>query len=70
MSHKTKEQLLKKSGTLQDSLSKKKRYGLTWIDVPESFETKSYNKSPILVQIKENTFPKSLNNNRLPPPIY
>ena len=32
---------------------KEQRYGLTWLDVPEAFETESENKIPILEEVKE-----------------
>lgn len=32
---------------------KGQRYGLTWLDVPEAFETESENKIPILEEVKE-----------------
>ena len=32
---------------------KEQRYGLTWLDVPEAFETESENKIPILEEVKD-----------------
>ena len=37
---------------------KEQRYGLTWLDVPEAFETESENKIPILEEVKD----KAINN--------
>lgn len=35
---------------------KKRRYGLTWIDVPEAFDPESGNKIPVLEEVKEKSF--------------
>ncbi|MBO4530735.1 MAG: site-specific DNA-methyltransferase [Paludibacteraceae bacterium] len=37
---------------------KEQRYGLTWLDVPEAFETESENKIPILEEVKEKAIDK------------
>lgn len=44
---------LEKEITRLHSQIKEQRYGLTWLDVPEAFETESENKIPILEEVKE-----------------
>jgi adenine-specific DNA-methyltransferase len=55
----TQEELIEKIRKLQKEVDrlnaqlKEKRFGLTWIDVPEAFEKESENKIPVLEEVPE-----------------
>lgn len=44
---------LEKQVAQLNSQLKNKRFGLTWIDVPEAFEKESENKIPVLEEVPE-----------------
>lgn len=55
----TQEELLNRIRDLErevkqlNSQIKRQKYGLTWLDVPEAFDTESENKIPILEEVPE-----------------
>ena len=44
---------LEKQVALLNTQLSEKRFGLTWIDVPEAFEKESENKIPVLEEVPE-----------------